>query len=224
MESIIPALVVLLLLHCYLFYAREIRFYAKPKIPKKNYNSDTLYSPVDGRVVYIRKVNKKDFPIVAKKQDRNITLSGIPEGNFLHIGIYLSPMSNHHIMGLFPKSYRVEKIRGELFDMLSSKETVFPLFWWKNWFKKKLEEFIAYNERVNVSYCNNCHMSLIMDKYVNRMEILGHYINGRHCIGFVRRGSQCDLFLPIDEWFENVNVGDRITFKDIVAFRKGDNL
>ncbi len=225
--SILILIGLLALLHGYLFYVRHIYFYRTPHI-KDQLEEDTITSPVDGRLVYVHDIEiPNGVPAgyaTAEKRGRTITIDGIMPGSYYHIGIYLSPLSNHHILSMFPKGEQIRtiEITGKLYDMLSVRDMIFPLksLLYKNWFARKLEEFIAYNQRVLVEYPNRqCYMAIIMDKYVNRYRVIDEEINGRHCMYFVHRGSQCDLFLPKENWRLCAEVGDRVSFDTPLALR-----
>lgn len=196
-------LIVLLIgYHIYQFYLRNILFYSKPIFSQEE-NSKIIRSPVCGRVVYsdIVQITQHHQMI---KQGRYITCpyQYLKEGEkYLHIGIFMSPFNNHHMVKLNndQKLMKSEKIVGTLNDMWDSQDST-SLFlgkdWWKDWFVKKVDKWIEYNAREVMIDRDGIVMCIIFDQWVNKLTKFEMIPGVRSIIGFVHRGSQTDLFIP----------------------------
>lgn len=209
-------LIILLILHILLFYNRQIRFYAQPYnvIPP---NSKHLLSCVEGTVVYVKEVTK--FTIMMKL-GRGLEIPDLPHGNYTHIGIYMSPYNNHHLLSLDASLPFMVPIQGKLLPMLDDLDSLFPWLWRSDWYHRKVEDFISLNQRYEIKYKSGIVMCMIMDKYVNKLSMINEDHNGRRIIGFVHRGSQLDMFIPNKDYYPVVYEGDKVNFNTIIASKR----
>lgn len=220
-------LITFVLLHVWLYWCRYVKFYALPNVTKGF--QDGIISPVCGTVVYIRHLSRvtKGTDVVFNKLGRKSNLLPIEyDGDWVHIGIYMSPFNNHHIIQ--PVSNRLVEtydIDGELNPMLSNSDTRWPLTWSKDWFNRKLHQFIAKNKKTMWKYFDpitgkGFTMYMIYDKYVGSMrqvDIDPRELRGRSCLGFVCRGSQMDFVIPLAYYTEVVKVGQSVNFDTLIA-------
>lgn len=217
------------LLHVWLFWCRYIKFYAKPTVGKGF--SDGIMSPVCGTVVYVRHLidAKQGDDVLFDKLGRVSNLPSIPySGDWVHIGVYMSPFNNHHIITPVKWDGMVTgSIDGDLNPMLSNRDCRWPPSWSKDWFKRKLVEFIAYNKKTYWNFTfktgGNFSMYMIYDKYVGSMKqvhIDKKDLHGRECLGFVCRGSQMDFVIPWAYYEELVRVGQSVNFDTMIAKRR----
>lgn len=208
-------LVLLISYHLYQYYVRNIKFYSRPKFSNEP-DSRMLRSPANGRVVYCDSVvmssNRKMV-----KQGREIECPyELEEGTkYLHIGIYMSPYNNHHLVTM-NDSQVIKSVRhssGTYNDMWDSWDSRNLLVWWHNWFERKVSKWIETNAR-EIFVADNVVFAIIFDKYVNKIDVFPSSDSGkRRPIGFVYRGSQTDIFIKesdIEEGF--VTVGQKVNF------------
>lgn len=206
-------LILLISLHILLFYNRQIRFYKKPynsRLPTDN----EILSCVEGTVVYARNVNSYSKMV---KGDRSLELPNLPNDDYYHIGIYMSPYNNHHLLSLNRFLPFIVPIQGALFSMLDDLDSLFPWSWRYEWYYRKLDEFISLNQRYEIRYNNGIVMCMIMDKYVNKLSMINQIVNDRMVIGFVHRGSQLDIFLPWNKYYPMVSEGQKVDFNTVIA-------
>lgn len=207
-----------LILHISQYYLRYIYFYRKPSEDCKIPNKNTIISPVEGRVVYIKYSSEE-----MTKEGRKLSLPFIlkPDLEYLHIGIFLSPYNNHHLLNPSTGNYnRLPDEHGELNSMMDYKDLLNPS-WFISWFDKKYSKFINLNTRSIFVNKNGIVMVMIYDKYVNKMTMIRKCTESkREIISFVHRGSQVDLFIPKSLGFIlNTKVGDKVNHNTVI-FRK----
>lgn len=214
----IVLILILIPLHCLLFYNRQIRFYRQP-YSNEPINPKNILSCVEGTVVYINKVTDQDSARMIKGR-RSLEIPTLDKGEYYHIGIYMSPYNNHHLLtpeGILPK---IDMVQGEYLPMLSNFEPIFPFLWSMNWYSRKINNFISYNQRYIMRYNRSVVMVMIMDKFVNKISIIGKPIGGRKIIGFVHRGSQLDVFMPTKNYTPQIQVGDKVNYDTTLAVGK----
>lgn len=233
MNEVLTLLGMTAVMHGGLYYLRFKHFYRKPEADQ----GCGVYSPVEGRVVYIRHHKGHERSDVSiDKQYRKL---GVPsqvmrvldEGTPLtQIGIFMSPYNNHHVCSSVAvgQYYHPSMITEgtELNSMTDWKESVFLWKWWRNWFEKKASKFIDMNQHTLWDQwfhgCRIWHV-LIYDKYVNKLTEFrpdrkeAWTTDGRRVYGFVHRGSQVDMFIPTglierSTYGLQVKVGDRVNF------------
>lgn len=206
-------------LHVYLYYMRAVFFYRKPK-PYLSISEYQLLSPVEGTVMYINHnyYREGDIPL-ADKAGRKTNLNKITvSGEYIHIGIYMSPYNNHHILMPSPGYLGKCWLRGELGSMITDDLWGPRLRKKETWLHEKLHQFIAYNAKVAFSF-RDFDMYMIFDKYVAKLSDRNPGAR-RECLGFVHRGSQMDLIIPADLYEILVKRGDTVTFDTRLGIKR----
>lgn len=209
-------------------YLRYVYFFRDPRrVPEETHN--VVVSPCDGRVLYIRKVTAGK--VVSSKLDENIPITeitrkniGVDEGWL--IGIYMSPLDVHFnyapVSGIVEQIYRTEA-RANL-PMVDLWEYV-NLVWLRRAVNLFTRKFHFENER-NTVIINDGERKIavveIADKFVNKIDCYlkpGDRVVIGQKIGFIRRGSQVDLFIddtgarPVVREGEHVLGGQTVIFK-----------
>lgn len=216
-------LILILLYHAYMFWQREILFYSKPQFNNSLGSRNNLMSPVTGRLVYANEItvenNHGTWAMI--KEGRTIPIPDcILPGKYLHIGIFMNPMNNHHMVTMYPtQAITHTKEYFDKFESMFSTMDFFKIFtWWYDWMNKKGPGFISLNRRT-VMITNNPGITLCMiyDKFVNKLDWLydnSGLVDMRRVIGFVHRGSQCDVFISLDNltYTMTAQVGDKVNF------------
>ena len=207
------------------YWFREV-FFKRP-MGKVSPPPGCLGSPVDGTLVYVRRV--APGPIYGEKLGEK-HFSGEIDYPAIHVGIYMSIFDRHHVMA--PCSCTVVRIQkwsaGVNLPMLDLHEYVRVMFFRKfeEWFSRHLRTWISQNERVTLDLLddrgNPFKMILIGDKYVNKIDLEvseGTTLEAGQKIAFISRGSQTDLLfkegviLPENS---RAKVGDRVTAGDLL--------
>lgn len=187
-------------------YLRRVWFYRDP--PRKPMaESDTIISPADGQVTYIKEVNSQN--IVCEKLGQPIPVEEIskskekiPDGYL--IGIYMSPLDVHY--NYAPISGTVESIQHSQakanLPMVDLLEYIRLTYLRKaiDLFSKK---FHFQNERNTLFIKGDITVAMveIADKFVNKIKCFvraGEDVKIGQKLAFIERGSQVDLFIPKD--------------------------
>lgn len=219
----IGLITLIVLYHLYHFWLRNILFYSKPKVVGER-DHKVLRSPCCGRVVYCDTVSRISNRKMIK-QGREIECPyNLKDGvEYIHIGIFMSPYNNHHLVSM-NNDQRIltdEFVKGTWNEMWSSEDTKKFTDWWKNWFQRKVNEWIEYNARTVFTTSDGIVFCIIYDKWVNKLTFIKEWKNGRQIIGFVHRGSQTDIFIEkskIDRIV--VNPGDKVNFNSTIGVLK----
>lgn len=195
-------ILLVILLHIYLFYKRQVLFYKVPTIDLPFSGTESMYSPAEGRVVYIRYLNKGTI-ITSNKESRKVEFDDVKtESEYIQIGIYMNPNNNHHVLSPIYTAGNYKEYGEKLLPMLSIIDNLLPFksIVFKNWWDKS--EFLKVNKRLFYTYDidieNKLYMSIIFDKYVNKFKVIRRLKGNRFIEGFICRGSQVDLFIPTE--------------------------
>lgn len=114
-----------------------------------------------------------------------------------------------------------EFIKGTWNEMWSSEDTKKFGDWWKNWFQRKVNEWIEYNARTVFTTSDGIVLCIIYDKWVNKLTLIKEWMNGRQIIGFVHRGSQTDIFIEKSKIHKiTINPGDKVNFNSTIGVLK----
>lgn len=215
-------IILLIVFHIYLFIQRDILFYRLPSENDLERYIWTVKSPAEGKVVYIRRISitsdGKDF--YSYKQGRQIQIPpSVKDGEYFHIGIYLSPYNNHHIVSPVkdPNIINIQEIGQSLLPMSKRLDSLFLFTRFKNWLDKYKDGFLEYNKRV-VFEINDFYLIAIFDKYVSKYNLF----ENNKILAFIHRGSQVDLLMPVDNYDirESLRVGDRVDFFTTIFDKK----
>ena len=202
----------------------------KKEIENGGHGLSKVYSPVDGKVVYINKGIDVDELTICKL-DRNVTNGSVRRKfkvsdsrepyleagvKYSQIGIFMSTFNNHHYVHPFSKEAQsiegyVESIEGGNVPMVTFKTEILKKLNMVNW-DSVSEGFLVKNEQYYIKYDNGIVVCITMDKYVNKLSKLENPKDPRVQY-FIHRGSQADIFIP-EILGENIslNVGDSVAY------------
>ncbi len=198
-----------IVLALFLFW-RFFFFFRNPK-RKIHQNDRLVFSPADGFIVYVRRV-EPGKPIFSIKKNTDIRLDDLMfiddeslknrEGYL--VGVFMSPFDVH---------YNRSPIKGEIrkiahtFPTASEKNfSMFPvqsnLFFNLKPYWKDCDCIVA-NERASYIIKNDLtsvYVTQIADKWVKKIVTLknNEKIDQGEIFGLIRMGSQVDLFIPSD--------------------------
>lgn len=215
--SILTLIALFFIVHGVQYFLRHIYFYRFPRNVK--HIAGKLMSPVEGRVMYIRPATHNSLK--SNKQGRKLAFTDLDldPGTYIHIGIFMSPLDNHHMVTPLPLVYTgavsARDTIGEENSMLDSSD-LWNIRWWKNWWDKKASKFITVNRATIFSFRNGIRLVMIYDKYVNKLTRINKNLeSGRTVLGLVHRGSQCEVIVPSSMFNSTlVRVGQRVSFND----------
>jgi hypothetical protein len=203
----------------YQYWLRQVYFYRKPVLSPYEYADPprTLYSPVEGRVVYVREIVGGQTPyLMEQKGVRKLPVPEelVPGRKYYQVGIFMTPFNNHHLMT--PSSFLhpagQQHLEGASERMWDAKDDWYMILgkWWMNWWEKKIGRYLVVNRRTRFHMSDDVIMDLIYDKYVSKFTPMYEPLGGRCIIGFVGRGSQVDMFIPAERTYLMVGAGDRV--------------
>lgn len=208
-------------------YLRFVYFFRDPeRVPPQK--SGVVVSPCDGRVMYIRKVEAGK--IVSEKKGERIAVTEITkedvgvERGWL-IGIYMSPLDVHY--NYAPVSGVVERI---VYHKARTNLPMVDLWEYVNlvWLGRAVnlfsKAFHFENER-NTILMNDGHRRYVIveiaDKFVNKIDCFikpGDRPGIGDKIGFIRRGSQVDLFVGDEQALPRVREGEHVLGAKTILF------
>lgn len=185
------------------YWKRNIWFFRDP-IRKTPIDNNTILSPCDGRVIYIKKI--EDGVVKSEKLGTLIQISEIskdpeyPKEGIL-IGIYMSPFDVHFnyspIDGVARKIVHVQtKSNLPMVDLLE----YVKLVWLRKAIDKLGQKYHLENERNTIFIDGKCKLAIIeiADKVVNKIDCYikeGQHVSRGQKISFIKRGSQVDILL-----------------------------
>jgi len=185
-------------------------YYRIPKITVIP-NDKMVLSPVEGKIVYIRKVNGSDIN-VNKKGQLNYKIKNLSDNEYYQIGIYMSPYNSHFVYSMdnsepidIMKINKVydEKVMINPFDIINLFKKLFY-----NWYDK---DFISNNSKLLVKYKDIINI-ITFDKFVSQYRLIKTYNEqGRYTLLFIEKGSQIDILLPVDKYKLNENIPKRVS-------------
>ncbi len=205
--------------YAWLWWFRHIFFYRDPERVIAA-GDDLVVAPADGRVMYVNQVLSGE--VVSTKKDVAIRVSelaktDVGDANGWLIGIYMTPFDVH--FNRAPISGKIETVHhhktGSNLPMVDLWEYVsFTLL------RKAVDMFAApfhlENERLTMQIHGNslsCVVILIADRFVNKITRLfddGQLIEKGEKMTFIERGSQTDLFIPLESVVWLVEPGDHV--------------
>lgn len=222
LAAVLVLLAVLLFLAA-AFYLRNIYFYRDPPRISPS-DKSYLYSPCDGLVVYVKKVEGGE--VYSEKLGRRIHISEIVKlksaGVLVFnegwlIGIYMSPLDVH--FNYAPQSGRVKAV------VYTPAKVNYPMVdLWEyikmTYFRKAVDNFADRyhfeNERNTVVIDvggSDVVLVEIADRFVNKIDCFvkeGDELKAGEKIGFIKRGSQVDVLVPASSFEPLVKKGDRV--------------
>lgn len=212
-------------------YLRFVYFFRDPErdTPRA---PGLVVSPCDGRVMYIRRVEAGR--VVSEKKGERIPITEITreavgvERGWL-IGIYMSPLDVH--FNYAPVAGTVESVayhgaRANL-PMVDLWEYV-NLVWLGRAVNLFSKAFHFENERNTVIVNDGARRFAVVeiaDRFVNKIDCFvreGDRLEAGQKIGFIRRGSQVDLFVGDEAARPVVREGDHVLGAQTVLFELGD--
>jgi phosphatidylserine decarboxylase len=163
-----------------------------------------VVSPADGRVLYVRKVEAGVLPnpvkggVTVPLDDWLGTAS--PEAGGTLIGIYMTPVSVHYNRA--PVGGRIAAVvpRPAQGENLSMVRALMRLAWAMPPYEED-SRHILQNARNTIVIDGDFPVVVIQmaDRYVSQVDcfvVPGQEVAKGDKIGFIRMGSQCDLFVP----------------------------
>lgn len=205
------------------FYLRNVYFYRDP-IRKTPSDTRYLYSPCDGLVVYLKKIENGE--VVSEKLGERIKIEEITDliasdeldfKNGWLLGVYMSPLDVHY--NYAPSNGTIVKI------VRRNARTNLPMVdLWEyirmTYFRKAVNNFAKRfhfeNERNTIlidSYGAKIVLVEIADKFVNKIDCFvkeGDSVKAGDKISFIRRGSQVDVFVSAKDFEPVVSCGKRV--------------
>jgi len=164
----------------------------------------SVVSPADGRVLYVRQVEAGTLPnpvkggVTVPLDDWLGTVA--PESGGTLIGIYMTPLSVHYNRA--PVGGRIAAVvpraaRGKNRSMVRA----FMRLAWRMPPYEEDSQHILQNARNTVVIAGDFPVVVIQmaDRFVSQVDCFvepGQQVGKGDKIGFIRMGSQCDLFIP----------------------------
>lgn len=212
-------IVVVVLVGLYLMN-RFVWFYRDP-VRKPDQTGNVIISPADGQVVYIKRF-EADGAIYSEKLGRKISLEELTDVPLLKgkggwiIGIYMSPFDVHFnyspISGEVKAiSYTKAKMNVPMVDF----QEYIRISFLRRAFDNFAARFHLENERNSILIDGKFPVAMIeiADKYVNKISCFveeGQDVPLAHKVGFIDRGSQCDLIIYNEDITFDVKFGDQV--------------
>ena len=226
MELII-LIILTCLLHFVMYYLRYVHFYRKPRDGGNiKIDETSFFAPVEGRIVYVNYLIVDDGQnVIINKQNRVLEGPVLENGNYVQIGIFMTPYNNHHLVKPIKNALvSISDMYTDLNSMMNTSDFIQPFGWWRNWINKKYNEYLKTNRRTIFTFNNDVQLVLIYDKYVDKLTLIDEGDSSyNEVLGFVHRGSQVDIIIPrrmVDHLF--VSEGDKVKFDTLVMKLKSN--
>jgi phosphatidylserine decarboxylase len=203
----------------WLWWFRNIFFFRDPHrhIPE---GDDLILSPADGRVMYVCPVSGGN--VVCDKLGQKIPIHELARtdvGNARGwlVGIYMTPFDVH-----FNRAPLDGEIRLLHHLQTGANLPMVDLWEYLNFtlFRRAVNLFTApfhlQNERMTMEIRNgktSCYLILIADRFVNKISRFfedGQHVTKGARISFIERGSQTDLYIPLDHITFKIRPGDQV--------------
>jgi phosphatidylserine decarboxylase len=167
-------------------------------------SGQNVVSPADGRVLYVRQVQAGTLPNpvkagVAVPLDDWLGTPASADGGIL-IGIYMTPLSVHYNRA--PIAGRISAVvpRTARHENLSMVRAFMRLAWDMPPFEQDSRHILD-NARNTIGFGGDFPVVVIQmaDRFVSEVDCFvrpGQQVQKGDKIGFIRMGSQCDLFIP----------------------------
>lgn len=193
------------------FFACMFRFYRSPHRQVSD-DPETICSPCDGNVIYIKKLENNQTPISIKngrvsKLDEIIKTDLVSEPCWL-IGINMTPFDVHkNCSPIDGKILLNEHFNGKFMSLKEAESD----------FQNERNTFVIENNNLKVG------VVLIASKLVRRIVSyvnIGDVVKKGEWIGIIKFGSQVDVILPLDSIIK-VKLGQQVYAKStIIAANK----
>ena len=179
----------------------------------------SVVAPADGRVLYVREVEAGALPNPVKAGvavPLDEWLGTVPpENGGILIGIYMTPLSVHYNRA--PVAGRIAAVvaRPAQGENLSMARAFMRLAWDMRPFEED-SRHILHNARNTIVISGDVPVVVIQmaDRFVSQVDCFvapGQQVDKGEKIGFIRMGSQCDLFIPRSAAvLPKCNPGDRV--------------
>jgi len=190
------------------FFITMIRFWRTPKrkVPK---NENSIVSPADGQVIYIKKIEKGELPFSVKNK-RISKLYEITKTELLNvpcwlIGINMTPLDVHK---------NCAPIHGEIILSKHTTGKFLSLKLGDSDVENERHTYVIKNEKIIVGVIQIAsRLVRRIDSYVNEKDI----VEKGQWIGMIRFGSQVDVIFP-ENCNVKVQVGQQVyAIKTIIA-------
>jgi hypothetical protein len=140
-----------------------------------------ILSPVEGKIVYIRRVNGSDIN-VNKKGQLNYKIKNLSDNEYYQIGIYMSPYNSHFV-------YSMDN--SEPIDIMRINK--------------------VYDEKVMINPFDIINIITFDKFVSQYRLIKTYNEQGRYTLLFIEKGSQIDILLPVDKYKLNENIPKRVS-------------
>ena len=163
-----------------------------------------LVSPADGRVLYVREVEAGTLPNPVKAGvavPLDDWLGAVaPERGGTLIGIYMTPLSVHYNRAPIAGKIAAAVARPALGENLSMARALMRLVWNMPPYEED-SRHILQNARNTIVIAGDFPVVVIQmaDRFVREIDCFvtaGQEVEKGAKLGFIRMGSQCDLFVP----------------------------
>lgn len=184
-----------------------------------------LVSPADGRILYVRKVEGGALPNPVKAGvtvplDDWLGTAPADKGGIL-IGIYMTPISVHYNRAPLAGQVTAVVARPAQGENLSMARVFMRLAWDMRPFEED-SGHILQNARNTIVIAGDFPVVVIQmaDRFVREVDCFvapGQQVEKGEKLGFIRMGSQCDLFIP-------QGAGVSVTCKEGDRVRAGEDI
>jgi phosphatidylserine decarboxylase len=178
-----------------------------------------LVSPADGRILYVRQVASGSLPNPVKAGVAVPLEAWLgtapPDAGGILIGIYMTPFSVHYNRAPLAGSVAAVAPRPAQGENLSMVRALMRLAWNMSPFEEG-SGHILQNARNTIVIAGDFPVVVIQmaDRFVREVDCLvapGQRVEKGEKIGFIRMGSQCDLFIPASAGFTaSCQPGDKV--------------
>jgi hypothetical protein len=192
-----------------------------------------VFSPVEGTIVYKKMVmNNQATRNSRAMMDKEGRLVDIPwdmleDGvEYWQVGIFMTPLNNHHLLHPLTMGNNIETkdYQGDLLPMMNPIDGITPWRTFHNFYAKHMNDFIGYNKRraykiLGTNIPKPIVFCMILEKYVSKITDHDYLLNSRKVLGFVHRGSQVDMFIPIRGYTlsSSLHDGSKVDFNSTIA-------
>ncbi len=205
--------------YAFLWWFRNVFFYRDPdRIPPQG--RDLILSPADGRVMYVNFVQNGE--VISEKKGKKIPISELAKADVDQrsgwlIGIYMTPFDVH-----FNRAPIEGVIRTVHHHVTDANLPMVDLWEYVSFtvLHRAIDMFSApfhlENERMTMRIRNErltCFVILIADQFVNKITRLfeeEQLVQKGEKISFIERGSQTDVFVPVENVSFQVRPGDQV--------------
>jgi phosphatidylserine decarboxylase len=182
-------------------------------------HANIICSPVDGVVVYKKRVSNGFADSV--KLGAPVREPWVNGESGTLLGIYMSVFDRHFVVAPASGTSKVLHFKTDknypMMDLLEYLRFYAGAYTSKR-MAKNAERYVDNNERLHISWGNGIEMLVIGDSNVNKIIKESGLGDGKTAwsrgdkILFIRRGSQCDIFIPdqVGNVFKSVTIGKKL--------------